>query len=127
MYLLGSIKEVNVEQGSLPSHVTEDCIPSFVAPQVSINITYPAPSQLLTVRSPYLPPLQTAHLQLRYWGDRRACCFVSFLFRTVRSFPLSRKCDFVSYRYPSVAVWVSVYRCFYCVSFFVFFSSMRFT
>ena len=51
MYLLGSIKEVNVEQGSLFSHVTEDCVPGFVAPWVSINITYPAPSQLLTVGS----------------------------------------------------------------------------
>ena len=29
---IGSIKEVNVEQGSLLSRVTEDCVPDFVAP-----------------------------------------------------------------------------------------------
>ena len=48
---IGSIKEVNVEQGSPRSPLTGDCLPGFVAPEVSINITYPAPSQLLTVRS----------------------------------------------------------------------------
>ena len=32
MYLLGSIKEVNVEQSSLLSHVTEDCVPGFASP-----------------------------------------------------------------------------------------------
>ena len=29
---IGSIKEVNVEQGLLLSRVTEDCVPGFVAP-----------------------------------------------------------------------------------------------
>ena len=29
---IGSIKEVNVEQGSLRSPLTGDCLPGFVAP-----------------------------------------------------------------------------------------------